>query len=167
MRRANTEGLTDDGPDEEAKVIVRSNGTVTYVGKDIAYHLWKFGLLPGKDFYYEKFHLYGVDPLETSDESVKAEDLSPAGSAVQAGGSSPRNSLPEEGASAPANSTRICWASTGDPAANDPEPPRLRQSRRHLQRHRLLAIRPAEQRNRRPPRHGLHRRRRPLHPLLV
>ena len=37
-----------DGPkgiDEDAKVIVRSNGTVTYVGKDIAYHLWKFGLL--------------------------------------------------------------------------------------------------------------------------
>jgi arginyl-tRNA synthetase len=57
MKRANTEGLTEDGPDEEAKVIVRSNGTVTYVGKDIAYHLWKFGLL-AKDFYYEKFHEY-------------------------------------------------------------------------------------------------------------
>jgi arginyl-tRNA synthetase len=36
---------------EDSKVIVRSNGTVTYVGKDIAYQLWKFGLL-GKDFYY-------------------------------------------------------------------------------------------------------------------
>lgn len=57
MKRANTEGITDDGPDEEAKVIVRSNGTVTYVGKDIAYHLWKFGLLE-KDFFYEKFHEY-------------------------------------------------------------------------------------------------------------
>ena len=57
MRRAGTEGV-NEGPDEEAKVIVRSNGTVTYVGKDIAYHLWKFGLLPGKDFYYEKFHEY-------------------------------------------------------------------------------------------------------------
>ena len=45
------------GPDEDAKVIVRSNGTVTYVGKDIAYHLWKFGLL-GKDFGYRRFHLY-------------------------------------------------------------------------------------------------------------
>jgi arginyl-tRNA synthetase len=51
------EGKTD-GPDEDAKVIVRSNGTVTYVGKDIAYHLWKFGLLPGKDFGYAKFHQY-------------------------------------------------------------------------------------------------------------
>ncbi|HEY3928076.1 MAG TPA: arginine--tRNA ligase [Candidatus Koribacter sp.] len=44
-------------PDEEAKVIVRSNGTVGYVGKDIAYHLWKFGLL-GKDFGYRKFYHY-------------------------------------------------------------------------------------------------------------
>jgi len=33
---------------------VRSNGTVTYVGKDIAYQLWKFGLL-GKDFKYAKW----------------------------------------------------------------------------------------------------------------
>jgi arginyl-tRNA synthetase len=39
----------------DAKIIVRSNGTVTYVGKDIAYHLWKFGLL-SRDFYYKKFH---------------------------------------------------------------------------------------------------------------
>ena len=43
--------------DEDAKVIVRSNGTVTYVGKDIAYHLWKFGLL-GRDFGYRKFFSY-------------------------------------------------------------------------------------------------------------
>jgi len=45
------------GPDEDAKVIVRSNGTVGYVGKDIAYHLWKFGLL-GRDFEYRRFYLY-------------------------------------------------------------------------------------------------------------
>jgi arginyl-tRNA synthetase len=45
------------GPDEDAKVIVRSNGTVGYVGKDIAYHLWKFGLL-GRDFGYCKFYRY-------------------------------------------------------------------------------------------------------------
>ncbi len=42
----------DDGDDE--KIIVRSNGTVTYVGKDIAYQLWKFGLL-GLDFRYARF----------------------------------------------------------------------------------------------------------------
>lgn len=48
---------TDGETDEDAKVIVRSNGTVTYVGKDIAYHLWKFGLL-GKDFGYKPFFSY-------------------------------------------------------------------------------------------------------------
>ncbi|MGB9605160.1 MAG: arginine--tRNA ligase, partial [Bryobacteraceae bacterium] len=42
---------------EDSKVIVRSNGTVTYVGKDIAYQLWKFGLL-GKDFYYRPLMEY-------------------------------------------------------------------------------------------------------------
>jgi arginyl-tRNA synthetase len=51
------EDENESGPDEDAKVIVRSNGTVTYVGKDIAYHLWKFGLL-GKDFGYRKFYHY-------------------------------------------------------------------------------------------------------------
>ena len=45
------------GLSEEGKVIVRSDGTVTYVGKDIAYQLWKFGLL-GKDFHYRPFHTY-------------------------------------------------------------------------------------------------------------
>ena len=43
--------------EEDQKVIVRSNGTVGYVGKDIAYHLWKFGLL-GRDFGYRKFYRY-------------------------------------------------------------------------------------------------------------
>ncbi|MCR4396398.1 MAG: arginine--tRNA ligase [Candidatus Saccharicenans sp.] len=43
----------EDEPERE-KIIVRSDGTVTYVGKDIAYQLWKFGLL-GQDFYYEPF----------------------------------------------------------------------------------------------------------------
>jgi arginyl-tRNA synthetase len=43
--------------EEDQKVIVRSNGTVGYVGKDIAYHMWKFGVL-GRDFGYRKFYLY-------------------------------------------------------------------------------------------------------------
>jgi arginyl-tRNA synthetase len=55
--RAETPAEAPTGPDEDAKVIVRSNNTVTYVGKDIAYHLWKFGLL-GKDFGYRKFYRY-------------------------------------------------------------------------------------------------------------
>ena len=58
---APTQPIQDDnGPkatDDDAKVIVRSNGTVTYVGKDIAYHLWKFGLL-GRDFGYKRFFQY-------------------------------------------------------------------------------------------------------------
>jgi arginyl-tRNA synthetase len=45
------------GLSEEGKVIVRSDGTVVYTGKDIAYQLWKFGLL-GKDFYYRPLKTY-------------------------------------------------------------------------------------------------------------
>ncbi len=74
MRRAGTEatiahyGTDPDQPDEDAKVIVRSNGTVTYVGKDIAYHLWKFGLLPGKDFGYAPFYQYSHQPTTNSQQ---------------------------------------------------------------------------------------------------
>jgi len=68
MRRAgtgkanSTTGDTEDTEEdkiteEDQKVIVRSNGTVGYVGKDIAYHMWKFGLL-GRDFGYRKFYRY-------------------------------------------------------------------------------------------------------------
>lgn len=42
---------TDEGIKSLDKVLVRSNGSITYTGKDIAYQLWKFGLL-GKDFLY-------------------------------------------------------------------------------------------------------------------
>jgi arginyl-tRNA synthetase len=48
---------TAEEAEQNQKVIVRSNGTVTYVGKDIAYHLWKFGLL-GRDFGYRRFYRY-------------------------------------------------------------------------------------------------------------
>ncbi|HEX7087470.1 MAG TPA: arginine--tRNA ligase [Vicinamibacterales bacterium] len=47
-------GDGDEEGEEREKVIVRSNGTVTYVGKDIAYQFWKFGLL-GLDFRYRPF----------------------------------------------------------------------------------------------------------------
>ena len=69
------------GPDEEAKVIVRSNGTVTYVGKDIAYHLWKFNLLPNKDFGYKQFYHYPTHTCWISASSAKiltpASDMPP------------------------------------------------------------------------------------------
>lgn len=51
---ASYEDSSTSSPEDQAKIIVRSNGTVTYVGKDIAYQLWKFGLL-GKDFHYHKW----------------------------------------------------------------------------------------------------------------
>ncbi len=57
MRRGGSIDAAEGELDEDAKVIVRSNGTVTYVGKDIAYHLWKFGLL-GRDFGYRAFYEY-------------------------------------------------------------------------------------------------------------
>ena len=44
----------EEGSGEDEKIIVRSNGVVTYVGKDMAYQLWKLGLL-GLDFAYAPF----------------------------------------------------------------------------------------------------------------
>ena len=47
-------GVSREEAEEDEKIIVRSDGTVTYVGKDMAYQLWKFGLL-GLDFQYRLF----------------------------------------------------------------------------------------------------------------
>ena len=57
MNLTASEGGPGGEGDDDAKVIVRSNGTVTYVGKDIAYQMWKFGLL-GRDFAYRRFYEY-------------------------------------------------------------------------------------------------------------
>lgn len=51
-----------DEAEEREKVIVRSNGVVTYVGKDIAYQFWKLGLL-GRDFKYRRFAERPQGPL--------------------------------------------------------------------------------------------------------
>jgi arginyl-tRNA synthetase len=64
VMRLDTEGQEDD------KIIVRSNGTVTYVGKDIAYQLWKIGLLD-KDFNYQVFDAAADVWVTTSDEGRK------------------------------------------------------------------------------------------------
>jgi arginyl-tRNA synthetase len=71
------EGLevADSGPDEDAKILIRSNGTVTYVGKDIAYHLWKFGLLAGKDFGYARFREYATHSCWVSAMASEAGTL--------------------------------------------------------------------------------------------
>ncbi|HXG95417.1 MAG TPA: arginine--tRNA ligase [Blastocatellia bacterium] len=59
MRAAGEEdkNAEEESEHEADKVIVRSNGTVTYTGKDIAFHLWKLGQLD-LDFYYKKFRAY-------------------------------------------------------------------------------------------------------------
>jgi arginyl-tRNA synthetase len=59
------------GMEEPDKILVRSNGTVTYTAKDIAYQLWKFGLL-GVDFDYERF-----EP-DWNSGAVSEEEVPPA-----------------------------------------------------------------------------------------
>src|SRR5207244_11594516 len=54
MGAEHADGTERDEEDEEDKIMVRWKGVVRYVGKDIVYQLWKFGLL-GKDFRYRKW----------------------------------------------------------------------------------------------------------------
>ena len=56
---------------QREKVIVRSDGTVTYVGKDMAYQLWKFGLL-GRDFHYRIFEEMNGPVWSTSSNASEA-----------------------------------------------------------------------------------------------
>lgn len=76
---------TDDH--EADKILVRSNGTVTYTGKDIAYQMWKLGIL-GLDFNYRLFHKYGdgkevwITAGRSADTPVRAGDASSAGEGV-------------------------------------------------------------------------------------
>lgn len=66
---------------EADKILVRSNGTVTYTGKDIAYQMWKLGLL-GLDFYYKKFQTYsdGKEVWTTTENEAEAENAPEFGS---------------------------------------------------------------------------------------
>ena len=67
-----------DAEEQREKVIVRSDGTVTYVGKDIALQMWKFGLLD-RDFYYRVFDDSCTPPLwSTSSDSATAAEPHPA-----------------------------------------------------------------------------------------
>jgi arginyl-tRNA synthetase len=54
IEEGDAEDAGDSDEESREKVIVRSNGVVTYVGKDIANQFWKFGLL-GRDFKYRRF----------------------------------------------------------------------------------------------------------------
>jgi arginyl-tRNA synthetase len=69
---------THSGTDEHEadKILVRSNGTVTYTGKDIAYQMWKLGIL-GMDFFYRKFETYPDGKtvwITTANENEAATD---------------------------------------------------------------------------------------------
>ena len=69
----------EGGAEPREKVIVRSDGTVTYVGKDMAYQLWKFGLL-GKDFHYRIFERRpGESPLWSTTSSPALADANAPG----------------------------------------------------------------------------------------
>ena len=62
-----------DAEDREAKVLVKSDGVATYTAKDIAYHLWKFGLID-RDFHYRRWD--ASDP--TGPVTTTARDGDPA-----------------------------------------------------------------------------------------
>jgi arginyl-tRNA synthetase len=75
---APAEGEEDD-PESREKVIVRSNGTVVYVGKDMAYQFWKSGLL-GHDFHYRQFatRMDGTPLWATTSDTTQAVADHPA-----------------------------------------------------------------------------------------
>ncbi|MDQ3013823.1 MAG: arginine--tRNA ligase, partial [Acidobacteriota bacterium] len=77
----NHQSPTTDQEHDADKIIVRSNGTVTYTGKDIAYHLWKLGKL-GLDFHYRllRHDTHGREVwVTTGDESQAAAQHPPFG----------------------------------------------------------------------------------------
>ncbi len=74
-----------DDNEEREKVIVRSNGTVTYVGKDMAYQFWKLGLVD-YDFLYRRFatRIDGQALWATTSDPALAESPHPAFGAATA-----------------------------------------------------------------------------------
>ncbi len=58
--------------DDPDKILVRSNGIVTYTGKDIAYQLWKLGLLTDPD---GTLHDFGYQSFATWEQSAPAEPV--------------------------------------------------------------------------------------------
>ncbi len=54
---AGAEDVDEEGEHAADKILVKSNGLVTYTGKDIAYHLWKLNRI-ARDFDYRPFHSY-------------------------------------------------------------------------------------------------------------
>jgi arginyl-tRNA synthetase len=67
------DGDEDEG-DDDTKVLVKSDGIATYTAKDIAYQLWKFGLL-GRDFHYQPWE---GDPALMTTTSLPQPKAPPA-----------------------------------------------------------------------------------------
>ena len=87
---------------ESDKIIVRSNGTVTYTGKDIAYQLWKLGQL-GLDFNYKPFRSYSdghATWVTTTEENADSQPEAPrpnfGGGAIVYNVIDSRQSYPQE-----------------------------------------------------------------------
>lgn len=81
VMKAEGETADEESEHDADKIIVRSNGTVTYTGKDIAYHLWKLGKL-GLDFHYRLLRQdhHGREVwITTGDEGAAIEDHPPFG----------------------------------------------------------------------------------------
>src|SRR5207253_2062862 len=70
------EAHTGSEEHEADKILVRSNGTVTYTGKDIAYQMWKLGLL-GMDFNYKLFHEYSDGKEVWTTQVEKTDEIAP------------------------------------------------------------------------------------------
>jgi arginyl-tRNA synthetase len=70
------ESHTGTDEHESDKIIVRSNGTVTYTGKDIAYQLWKLGQL-GLDFNYLPFRTYADSHVAWGTTTEPNTDVAP------------------------------------------------------------------------------------------
>jgi len=83
LRLSETEGFA--GLEEPDKILVRSNGTVTYTAKDIAYQLWKFGVL-GIDFDYKRFRPDWTSGTVTEPEIPEAVRAHPLWRTAAAGG---------------------------------------------------------------------------------
>src|SRR6202140_3695307 len=64
----------EDEGEEDTKVLVKSDGIATYTAKDIAYQLWKFGLL-GRDFHYARWE---NDPTLVTTSTAPQPDARPA-----------------------------------------------------------------------------------------
>jgi arginyl-tRNA synthetase len=76
-------GMEQDEGGDEDKIIVRSDGTVTYTGKDIAYQLWKLGLLD-RDFRYRRHRTYPDGRVLWSTTSGEGEGGAPVFGHAQA-----------------------------------------------------------------------------------